>query len=217
MAGKYVWPDGTKNHSISWAVHQAHLSAGQPAGPAKGIVYPAAKGSGPAKGILYPTSPGAAPTPAPAVPSQPPLDPALDAIIAGLGRSRDTTISGLEAQKPQVLARYGYKATSYDQTGAPVGLTFDPNNPYSEAALLKRRYDQTQAGTTNSLAARGLHNSGAFRHARATNEFGYNASSDALIKALTAVLTGIAGSEQTARTNYETGVAQARGQRMPTA
>ena len=139
----------------------------------------------------------------------------MEGLIAGRTAQRDSTLAGLTARKPQVLADYGYTATGYDETGAPTGLTFDPNNPFSKAALLKKNYDQQQAGTQNSMAARGQLYAGSLRNQTASNEFGYQGNNDALVKALTAALVGLAGQERSARTTYDTDVAGYRAGRAP--
>lgn len=222
----YTWPDGSSGHSISWATELAHRAAKRTQ-PATGAGFsglpaivaasnPAFQANGaPAKG-LPPAQVAATGGTTDRTPGAQPPDPVLEGMIGALGRRRDETISGLEAQKPQALASYGYTASGYDSSGAPTGLAFDPNNPFSQAALAKRNYDQRQTGTTNSMAARGQLYSGALTSAKAGNELGYQQTTDALQKALTRLLVGIARGEGAARTDYETGVAQARGQRMPT-
>lgn len=157
----------------------------------------------------------APPTPAAKPPDTSlPLDPTYDATIGGLQRKRDTTISQLEGQKPRVLADYGYTASGYDSSGAPTGLAFDPNNPFSRAALAKRTYDQTQSGTTNSMAARGQLYSGAREQATAGNEFNYQQGTDALLKALTSSLVGIQSGKTNAGVDFELGAGQAYGDRI---
>lgn len=178
-----------------------------------GALLPGAAGkvpTGPAKGLPATPAPSA-----PAAPAAPPPDPALDGLIAGILRNRDTTVGQLEAQRPQVLADYGYKAAGYDPTGAATGLTFDASNPFSKAALLLRNYNQQQSGTKNSMASRGQLYSGAFTRGKRENEFGYQRNDDALKKALTSALTGIAGGIAGAKTKADTDISQARLSRAP--
>jgi hypothetical protein len=233
MAG-FTWPDGSKGHSISWATELAHRAAAQaqrqqaanqakqnatglqPSGaPIKGVPRPGGTVPG-AAGQAVAAAAGSSTSPMGTTPAALPVNPALDAIIGSIISGRESTISGLEAQKPQVLADYGYKASGYDSAGNPLGLSFDASNPYSRAALLKRNYDQQQTGTVNSMASRGQLYSGALQNAKASNEHGYNVADNALIQALTRLLVGIAGREQSTRTGAETQIAQARGQSMPT-
>lgn len=220
----FTWPDGSKNHSISWAQHQANLAAPQKGLPPMGggvsiggkPVTTAQWQSGALANALVPGSYQPPAAPSPGANALPP-DPILQGMIGALAKTRDEKIGALESQKPQVLAGYGYKATGYDAGGAPTGLSFDADNPFSQAALLKRRYDQQQTGTQNSMAARGQLYSGALQNQKTSNELGYQGNSDAIVKALTAALKRIAQGVGTAKTDYETGVAQAAGQRAPTA
>lgn len=140
-----------------------------------------------------------------------PLDPTYEATIGGLQKKRDELLAGYTAQRPRVLADYGYTAAGYDSSGAPTGLAFDPNNPYSRASLAKKVYDQNQAGTQNSMAARGQLYAGSLDSAKAFNESRYQQGSDALLKSLTEQLVGIAQGERGAKTDYELGAGQAYG------
>lgn len=158
-------------------------------------------------GTVFPTVP--IPGPAATQPAQPPVNPALDGLIAGIDKDRDTTVGQLEARRPQVLADYGYKATGYGSDGAALGLTFDASNPFSKAALLLRNYNQQQAGTKNSMAARGQLFSGAFLRGKRENEFGYQRGDDAIKKALTGALVGIGSGIASAKSGAETRKSQA--------
>lgn len=102
----------------------------------------------------------------------------------------DDTIAGLNDQQNQALMGAGYNA-SFDPAGNLSGLTFDPTNPFSRAALLKRSYDQAQQTTNTSMAAAGQLYSGANQRAHNQNTFGYQQGSDALQGGLTATLREI--------------------------
>jgi hypothetical protein len=141
-----------------------------------------------------------------------PLDPTYQATIGGLQHKRDDALAQYAGQRPKVLADYGYTASGYDAQGNPLGLAFDPNNPFSRAALAKRTADQVKAGTQNSMASRGQLYSGALEQAQAGNEFNYQQGSDALQKALVGALGGIAAGERGAKTDYELGAGQALGE-----
>lgn len=153
------------------------------------------------------------PTPTPAAPAPLPVDPAYDAQVAGLARTRDDTLAGLGTQRTAALANYGYNA-QYDPSGGVSGLTVDPSNPFSRAALLTRNYQQSKAGTTNSLASRGQLYSGAMQTAQNANDFGYLQGQDNLQKQLTALLADISSRGTQANTGYETGVSQAMSDRL---
>lgn len=157
---------------------------------------------------------------APAVPAAPapprptfnpgvlPPDATYDQTLAGLSRQRDVTLAGLATQKQQGLLNYGY---TQDQSG---GLAFDPTNPYSQAAILKRNYDQSRASSGISLAARGQLYSGAYQNAQDYANRQELQSSDALQKQLMAFLSQNTQAGAQAGVAYEQGVGQAGGDRI---
>src|SRR5206468_1113647 len=106
-------------------------------------------------------------------PTAPPVDPLYDQQIAGLGRTKGDTLADLTRQRTAGLLGYGYNAT-YGADGLVQSLTYDPNNPYSQAALARKVYQQSKTGTTNSLAARGLLYSSAMNNAQDANDTNYN-------------------------------------------
>lgn len=57
---------------------------------------------------------------------------------------------------------------------------FDPTNPYSQAAVMKRNYDNSVRGTTNSYAANGQLYAGSLKNAQQQNDFQYGSGSDQL-------------------------------------
>lgn len=103
---------------------------------------------------------------------------------------RDDTLAGLNDEQNQALLGSGYNA-SFDEAGNLSGLEVDPKNPNSRARLLKRAYDQSQAGATTSYAAQGQLYAGSLQNARNENTFGYQRGSDALQGDLTGVLRDI--------------------------
>lgn len=139
-----------------------------------------------------------------------PPDPAYQAQIAALARQRDSTLSDLSGQQSRSLLDYGYNA-SYDQAGGVSGLSFDPSNPFSRAALLQKSYQQNKSGTLNSMAARGQLYAGALQQAQDVNDTNYQQSNDSLQKQLIASLAGIQAAKTKAGTDYEFGSGQALG------
>lgn len=148
--------------------------------------------------------PSPAPPPKPA--AGPPIDPVYDAQVGAAQRTRNDTVAGLANARSRGLANYGYTA-SFDQAGTPTNLTFDPSNPFSQAALLKRSYDQQRSGNVNGYAAQGQLYSGALQNAAANTNFKQGAAEDGLQKALIDFLAGNASGVQTANNNYDTNVA----------
>lgn len=142
-----------------------------------------------------------------------PLDPIYDQQAGGLQKRRDDTLSGLAGTRTRALLDYGYSA-QYDANGNATGLTFDPNNPDSRAAQLKRRYNEAKAGTTNSMANRGQLYSGALLNAQDTNAGNYQRADNANQNALLAFLARNQGAKAGAGTDYELGMGQAAADRL---
>lgn len=143
----------------------------------------------------------------------PPVDPIYDQTIAGLGRSRTDALAELTRQRGAGLLGYGYNAT-YDANGLVSGLTYDPNNPYSQAALARTVYQQNKNGTTNSLAARGQLYSGALTNAQNTNDTNFNVGENSRQQALINFLNGLTGQEKGVNDSFDTGSLQAEGDRL---
>lgn len=95
--------------------------------------------------------------------------------LAGL--SRDQSFAALAGDAARLRLNYGYLDDAH---------TVDPNNPFGRAQLMKKNYDQTTAGTTNSYAARGQQTSGAFNRMQGANLFNYQQQDDASQKAFDA-------------------------------
>jgi hypothetical protein len=165
--------------------------------------------------------PVAAPAPAPAVAGAPapvafasvpssqlPVDPAYDAQVAALARQRDDTLLSLAGQRTQNLQEYGF-------TQAPTGaIAFDPSNPFSRAALLRKNYQESKQGTQTGYAARGQLYAGALQTAQAANDTGFNQNENSLERALLGFLANNQGAQNRARSAYESSVAQAMADRV---
>lgn len=166
--------------------------------------------STPALGGIAPiTPPASAPVAVPPPTSQPatplPPDAGYEATIAGLASQRDSKIAGLGQQRQQGLLQYGY-------TEAPGGaLGFDPTNPFSQAAVLKRNYDQARTGNTTNYAARGQLYAGSLQTAQDETNRGESQASDTLQKQLGAFLARNTQARFTAGSDYDLGVGQALG------
>lgn len=151
----------------------------------------------------------AAPAPviAPVAPATTPLPPdaSYEQTLAALAKQRDSTITSLGQQRQQGLLGYGY-------TEAPGGaLGFDPTNPFSQAAVLKRNYDQARTGNTTSYAARGQLYAGSLQTAQDESGRGELQASDALQKQLGAFLARNTQARFKAGSDYDLGAGQALG------
>lgn len=122
------------------------------------------------------------------------------------------------------LAGYGYNNTlagiNYDRTDLSQTTGFnaegglDTTNPFSIAANLQRRYQQQQAGTTNSMAAAGQLYSGALRRARGEDYYQYQRSYDSARRDAARGFQGLTERQGQAYFNYATGLNQANSDRL---
>jgi hypothetical protein len=137
-----------------------------------------------------------------------PPDASYEAAIAALQRQRDDQITQLAQARTQNLLDYGFKE-------GPNGmLTFDPNNPLSKAAQLKKAYDTNRRSTANQLAAGGQLYSGARQNALdlvSRNQLG---AEDQMQKSLASFLARNTQSRTGALTGYETAAGQVYGDRV---
>lgn len=135
-------------------------------------IYPGAGGTG-RKRIFVKDRPGAPSAPAaqpPAAPlgAQPVQTPTpfygdLDAADAEGVKDYEFTMGGLQKKEDRGRQEFGF-----DTQG-----NIDPNNPFSRAALLKRSYDQSVKGNTNSYAAQGQLYAGSLQRAQNETRFGF--------------------------------------------
>lgn len=144
----------------------------------------------------------------PQMPAVLPPDASYDQQVAGLGRQRDTSLAGLASERQSGLLGYGY---TQDAGG---GLAFDPTNPYSQAAVMKRHYDESRKGTGTNLAAQGQLYSGAYQTAQDYGNQQELQASDALQKQLLQFLGRNTAQAGAAGTAYELGVGQAGSDRL---
>jgi hypothetical protein len=150
-------------------------------------------------------------TPAAVVPNTLPPDPNYEQQIGALQQQEATSVAGLQQQRQASLLNYGYTQ------GSDGSLAFDPTNVFSQAAMLKRNYDQQRTGNTNSLAARGQLYAGSLQNAQNTSNFNEQQGSDALQKNLLAFLANNTQAQAQAGTDYELGAAQAGSTRVQNA
>lgn len=139
-----------------------------------------------------------------------PVDPTYDAQIGGFTKTRDNTLAGLKANRESTKLNYGYT-----ESGDPTNptLTFDPSNPNSVAAQMKKRYDQSKVANVNSFAARGQFG-GALSNAQGAADSSYSTSSDSLQKKLIDFLQQNTRDQGQAQTDFETNSGTAYGDRV---
>lgn len=155
----------------------------------------------------------AAPPPGQTAGAALPPDPAYEQQIAGLTKGRDDTLAGLRNQQTAGLADYGYTAQN-DAGGNAVGVSFDPNNPFSQAALLRKHLGQAQTGNSNRYAAAGQLYAGSLQNAQDTSQDQFNRSDDSLQRMALAFVLGNQGQANAARNQWEIDTGGASGERV---
>lgn len=101
-------------------------------------------------------APAAAPAPAPAAVA--PLAPSPELLAAQAAANQNIAVGNATDtwQIGQLHNDYGYDASG----------NIDPSNPYSQAAMLQKHYQQSQRGNLNSYADQGQLYSGALQNAQ---------------------------------------------------
>lgn len=106
--------------------------------------------------------------------------------------ARDNIFADLTKSAGYAQADYGYTGSDTNGDGIPdSGFNVDPNNPFSRAALLQKRYTESKQGTTNSMAAQGQLYSGALQSAQDENSFQNQAGVDENQKAFNRYLDSL--------------------------
>lgn len=133
------------------------------------------------------------PAPLPTYGSRGTHDSAYDAANALAGRSRDDQLAYLSGQAQMLRTNYGY---------ADDNFTMDLTNPFGQAQLLKKTYDQNKQGTENSYAARGQQTSGAYTRMQGANLSNYQQADDQLQKSYLSDRAGILNAVRQAQNQY---------------
>jgi len=137
-----------------------------------------------------------------------PPDASYDDVIASLTKNRDTTIAGLVGERTRTLSDYGF------QEGPNGAITFDVNNPFSKASVMKKTYDTNRRATGQTMGAGGQLYSGSFQNAQDLINRNQLQSEDTLTKGVQAFLARNTGQQAEAGTGFETAAAQAYGDRV---
>jgi hypothetical protein len=137
-----------------------------------------------------------------------PVDASYDAQVAALQQQRANTLAALAGERTRSLSDYGF------QEGPNGALTFDPNNAFSKAAVMKKTYDTNRRSTAQSMGSGGQLYAGSFQNAQDLIGRNQLQSEDALQKNVAAFLARNTGQRTDALTGYETAVGQAYGDRV---
>jgi len=137
-----------------------------------------------------------------------PVDANYDQTIALLQQQRDSQFAQIAAERARTLSDYGF------QEGPNGMLTFDPNNPFSKSAVMKKTFDTNRRSTAQSMGSGGQLYAGSFQNAQDLIGRNQLQSEDALQKNVLAFLSRNTQQRAEAGTGYETSAAQAYGDRI---
>lgn len=143
-----------------------------------------------------------------------PPDAQYESDIAGAQQNRATTVANLTQQRQGQLAGLGYTESNVDPNTGVGTLAFNPNDPFSKAALLKRTYDASRARTGQQMAAGGQLYSGGYQQAQDITNRDQLQSEDAMQRSLLGYLAQNTGARTAARTGYENAAMRAAADRM---
>lgn len=123
-------------------------------------------------------------------------------------KQRADQLAALTQQRTSSLSDYGF------QEGPNGALTFDPNNPFSKAAVMKKAFDTNRRSAGQSMAAGGQQYNGAFQNSQDLINRNQVQGEDAMQKSLLRFLAQNTLGAAQANTGYETAAAQAYGDRV---
>lgn len=123
-----------------------------------------------------------------------PFDAGLTQANLAADTNYKNTLAAIDAQQPIIQRRYGFTDAG----------DIDPNNPFGQAQLLKRSYDQSQRGNTNSYASRGQLYSGALQRAKDDAQFNYQANDAAMRNQYSQDLAGLSAQRAAAANQLNT-------------
>lgn len=129
-----------------------------------------------------------------------PFDAQYESTVAGLNRDRDVAAGQAGYQQQRIQSAYGF-----DNPAA---------NPYSRAAMLQRSFNQNNAQTMNSMAARGQLYSGATQTQMDTNVRDFGQAWDTARTDYEDQLRGISDDMLGAANDYTSGLAKAEADRL---
>lgn len=129
-----------------------------------------------------------------------PFDAQYDSTVAGLNRDRDVAAGQAAYQQQRAQSAYGF-----DNPAA---------NPYSRAAMLQRSFNENNAQTVNSMAARGQLYAGATQSQMDTNVRDFGQAWDTARTDYQDQLRGITDDLTGAADEYTAGLAKAEADRL---
>jgi len=135
------------------------------------------------------------------------LQVGVDSAAQGAQANLANTVAGLDQAAQRAQRDAGYNVNLATQS-----FTVDPSNPYSRASAIQRAYDQSKAGATNSMAARGQLYSGSLQNAQNENTRVFGENDNANRQQLLDFLVRTEGAKTQAQTDASNAAAAARAE-----
>jgi hypothetical protein len=153
-------------------------------------------------GTTAPPPPGTPPA-APGVVDNPTPLPGIDPfLMASATTAYQNALNQVNQGRTSKLNQYGFKATSFDDQGNPIGLGVDPNSLYGSFQQLLQSQAGDAAQAEDNAAGRGLAGSGLGKATEGSMKYGWGAQDVGLGSALTGDLGQLSAQALGAKDTY---------------
>lgn len=143
-----------------------------------------------------------------------PPDAIFQGDVAAAASKRTQTEAALRQARQGQLIGAGFSETNVDPNTGVGTLAFNPNDPFSKAALLKKNYDASRARTAQQMGAGGGLYSGAFQQAQDIGNRGQVQAESALHDSLFSFLAQNTGATKQAASDEQVAGIRADAARM---
>jgi hypothetical protein len=143
-----------------------------------------------------------------------PPDAGFQADMAAAAQKRAQTEAAVNQQRQAELIGAGYTETNVDPNTGVGTLAFDPNDPFSKAALLKKNYDASRARTAQQMGSGGGLYAGSFQQAQDIGNRGQVQAESGLQDSLFSFLARNSGAFKQAGIDEQTAGIRADADRM---
>jgi hypothetical protein len=132
-----------------------------------------------------------------------PFNAEYESTVGRLNRDKANTQADIAGQRLATESQFGFGN--------------DTSNPFSQARLLERQYQQRRSGTTNSYAGAGQLYSGALSNQRNADSFAGQQSLDTALREYQTRLADLNAGELKSQTGYDDSLAAAEAKRLEAA
>jgi hypothetical protein len=150
----------------------------------------------------------------PVGPAATPADATFQADMGAAQRARAQTEAAVNQNRQAELIGAGFTETNIDPKLGVGTLAFNPNDPFSKAALLKKNYDASRARTAQQMGSGGGLYTGAYQQAQDIGNRGQVQAESALHDSLFSFLSRNTGAFKQAGSDEELAGIRADSDRM---